>query len=552
MSIRKIQRLAALAFIALIHVYTVGDPDFWWHVRAGELFWKNGWISIEPFAYTRIGEPYLATQSWLADSIFYMMYSIGGATGIIFLRVLIALGIAWSLLKVDSKKMYPSILLVCFLAVALLPSMKDRPQLWTFLCFAGSFLAVVHRRYLTLIVIQFLWVNLHGGASLIAFGLLGASVLQNFYNDKKIDKAAIYTGIGMILAFLATPNFLQNIDYVRLLFTDKTTQFIREWAAADADTYIRETGIFWTVAIFTILRSRYKTLFSILTLCTFGYMSVSAERHIPLFLIASVGIAILQLQKFDTIVVSKNIKLGLSTVGVVCLLLFYSPYRNAIAKLGGRGFGTYEPYASAFDFVEDYALPGNMFNTYNIGGYALFRGHQVFVDGRNVDYGYDFLKKTFDAAQDAEIWKALEQEFDIAFAVVEHQFLEDDYPYTKHFEQRADWHMVYIDEYASIYMKVQKDTEEIIDAFGYTILRPENFLSMTVFQDVNQQDVTTLEKELLQQSRFAPKSATALLLLAQMYAVSNMPQEARTILKEAKRRQPERSEIEILRKNYEL
>src|SRR5262249_27576147 len=51
---------------------------------------------------------------------------------------------------------------------------------------------------------------------------------------------------------------------------------------------------------------------------------------------------------------------------------------------------------AAVDFVEKAGITGNVFNSYNFGGYLIFRGIPTFVDGRQPPYTDKFLQEYYD------------------------------------------------------------------------------------------------------------------------------------------------------------
>ena len=71
-------------------VAPLDDPDLPLHLAIGEWIVRHGAVpTIEPFAWTRVGEPYYA-YSWLPQAVLYHTYEAAGVTG---LRVL--QGVAW-------------------------------------------------------------------------------------------------------------------------------------------------------------------------------------------------------------------------------------------------------------------------------------------------------------------------------------------------------------------------------------------------------------------------------------------------------------------------
>ena len=58
------------------------DPDLWWHLKVGEVIWRNRAIpSSDLFSFTAYGHPWTAHE-WLSELTMYGAYSLGGYTGL--------------------------------------------------------------------------------------------------------------------------------------------------------------------------------------------------------------------------------------------------------------------------------------------------------------------------------------------------------------------------------------------------------------------------------------------------------------------------------------
>ena len=91
----------------------------------------------------------------------------------------------------------------------------------------------------------------------------------------------------------------------------------------------------------------------------------------------------------------------------------------------------------------------------NIGGYLIYRGYpdrKVFVDGRNVDYGMDFLTRTYAAGVNPDRWKELAERYHVDYALVDYDAIQekDRLPYSVILDRNADWPLVYIDDWVAI------------------------------------------------------------------------------------------------------
>ena len=104
----------------------------------------------------------------------------------------------------------------------------------------------------------------------------------------------------------------------------------------------------------------------------------------------------------------------------------------------------------AVDYLQTENPPGQMFNSYNWGGYLMFAvpDYPVFVDGRTDLYGDEFLQTYLQIYTAAEDWKVALTEYDVNLIVIEHNS-----PLALALRTESDWQNVYEDEQAVIYTR---------------------------------------------------------------------------------------------------
>ena len=559
--------IIALAMIGWFLLYKVTSSDFWWHVKAGQILRATGWIAVDPFAHTREGLPYLASQSWLAQIVLSIFYDIGGAGGVFFLRFFLVSLTLCTLLLIDKRSIWPNAFAILLGVILLRPFTLDRPQLWTFLCFSLQLFLTVQFvlspnlkdknrteilfSYLVpLWAVQVLWVNMHGAAALVTVALVGAAFLESVMQKRYAVLPILLIGIvGTLVALIVSPNGISNLVYVQNLFADQTKQFILEWQAPVLSGYLQITGVFWVLALTSLLWSRKHLIAFGTILIVFGVFASTAMRHLPLFILAALAVTFASLkdnmrwQALITETSKRKIITLVISIGMLAALLGLSRITMVhLIRSGGNTIGTLEQYASAYDFIEHAQPSGNMFNSFDVGAYLLFRGYpdrKVFVDGRNVDYGYEFLKKATAAAQDPEVWQELEDRYGLTYAVFNYtskrEVVSKSVPYSNHLDPDSEWALVYIDDQAAIYFKRIPEHKDVME---YHFVTPEKLDRGTVFEDITQENLQALEAELLEIVQQDAKGVKALLLLAKLYHSSGLPDDALRVLSEAMERQP--------------
>ena len=568
--LRIIGILFVFAAVVWLCAFKIADFDFWWHIKAGEIVWKtHALISTDPFAYTRAGLPYLATHEWLSQIILFLVWHLGGATGVILLRTLIVLAIAALLLSRNMRDIWLSAPLT-ILAVALaLPGFVDRPQLFTFVLFTAFFVLALgylnladgdtrSRRniLIALLVMEILWVNLHGGAALMGILIFAALFLQRLITLRTFRSPELrllfLIGIGLCLALLVSPSGTGNISYILSLLNDRTVIFIHEWAPRPLGLYLRDLTILWLLALGSIAATRRHVFFAVSTLLIFGVLSRIAFRHEMLFVFAATAITLDQLwwnprvrEWTDQLVHSRELAAGILLILSVGAGLFAFQKSKAMTDPWElRGYGAFEPAKNAVDFLGQHDITGRMFN-YDWGGYISYRDYPerpVFYDGRNVDFGYDFMRSALDAAQSPEVWKTLEDRYGFHYAVFYYDLFTDilPFPYIGHLGTNPQWALVYLDDWMAVYLKDTPLNHAAFDQYRFRVLTPEMLESGIVPDQIAPEEVAVLERELLRIMNGSEGSFKAHILLANLYEAGNLPQDRAAVLQSMQKRWPQR------------
>lgn len=529
--------VAIIAFVFWVCAFKVFDADFFWHVTAGRLMRQTGWlITTDPFAYTREGLPYLANHEWLAQVILSVVFDLFGSTGVILLRSMLVAAALVLVLLIVRKDLWIALPLAMLASLVIKGGAMDRPHLWTWVMVAAFlFLSarVLERGRLrwrdvaAFIILQILWVNLHGGAALLGVAITGALSAELIIHRRKIDATSAIP-LLLALALMVSPLGWENIAYVRTLLTDETTRFIAEWQPRAWSTYLRDLWPFWLAALAALAFARKHLFFSLTILIATGFLSRTAYRHEMLFVIAGLAITFLQLRGSDqwarwTAWMHERLRWTTPVViAVVFPLILHgrSVNRTFANRYHAHGYGIVDRTADVGAFLDREGLTGKVFNTYNLGSellYHFFPERKVFVDGRNVDYGEKFLSELFAAATDGAAWDVLENRYGLAIAIVDIAGQLADaqdavLPYVAHLQSSPRWIPVYLDDAVAVYLKDIPEHRDLIARARYHLLTPEGLLSGDAL--ATPADPQTLVAELLRSIDQAPQSILARLLLA--------------------------------------
>ena len=577
--------IAVVAIIFYICTFKIIDNDFWWHVKAGELMWKSqSLIHTEPFSYVLAGQPYTSSHEWLSQIIFYLVFRTGGVTAAILLRGLLVAIAALVLLSIDIWSACLTAPLVILVMYVFRPSLMVRPQLFSILLVALTLLILFRyvqraekklttdaRRLVlacSLLLTQLLWVNLHGGVAIFGVLFIAAFLVQGWWDWyiaqasqqehalRELQFRGILFGAACVF-MLASPNFFQTFwDLYQHRF-DRTIPLVREWMPLSVVEYIKKVlpfGILTVTALF--VRRRAWMLCGLIILVT-GILSLQAYRHCVIFGVACAAVTIFQLAGYapwtnirDRMLCYPTMLFGANilVLGVLWLALWQHD-SNVIFRNNNFGFGVNIAVQGAVDFTEKEKITGTLFNTYNNGGYILYRCSprcQVFADGRNIQYGYPFLQKLMDAGTNPARWKELDAKYHFTYAIVEYRATPQYgqlLPYITNIEDDASWKLVYLDDNAAVYVRDLPQNAVIIQKDAYMILSPKALEFSDTLDALPEDQWSTAEAELQRIRRESPESIKPLLLLGNRYLATHRIDSAEKVALEAMHAQPYLPEV---------
>ena len=291
------------------------------------------------------------------------------------------------------------------------------------------------------------WANLHAGFS-IGFILLGAVVageaLGNVFARGPRD-GLDWRGVGrlVVIGLLSVAAILVNPRGAELLAVPFQTfgigalqNFIQEWASPNF--HERQSWAFIAL-LFGVLGAagaspRRINWTEFLLVAGTGFMALTAGRNIALFAVAATPVLCVHL---DSLLAARGwvlhpLKSVSPRIGAINALLI------ALVGLGVLGYAAglfidpekvcetqseVLPIAAA-KALNEVQVQGNLFNSYNWGGYlSLFAPeYPVFADGRTDVYGDRFLTEDYyRTAVGAPGWKDTLTRYDIGVVLVEPQ-----------------------------------------------------------------------------------------------------------------------------------
>jgi len=376
----------------------IRDSDFWWHLRTGQYIVETRSLPVpDPFAYTTAAAPsayagedavrrFNLTHEWLAQALFYAAYRAAGFPGVVALRALLLAAfcslagwVAWRRSGVLDRGWMAGLAAV---AIAV-PFALDRPQLFTYLFLALTVAILESRRRLWLLPPLFLiWANCHGGFFLgwvvLAAYSVEALVARLRHRRLAEERALWLWSAAAVLASGINPNGFRAVQVLLLYRSSAMQSYLLEWARP----------ALWPPPLFALLLAaavgamgwarRTVRVSDWLLLAAFSAAAFTAERNtIFIGFFAPVFLASYLPWKQALPALAGWVAAAALAVGIVW------------GTVGGDFFelraAEWRYPAGAADFLSSHQVTDRMFNTYEYGGYLMWRlwpRERVFIDGR--------------------------------------------------------------------------------------------------------------------------------------------------------------------------
>lgn len=470
---RKLILPLTIAVIFILALGPLTDPDLFWHLSNGKLIWQTKRVPYQdPFAFTMAGKEWTCHE-WLTEVVVYGLYSgLGQAALIVGGGALVAASFALTAARCRTSP-YVAAFATLLAALASMPSWGVRPQMVSLLMSSLSLL-ILERRWpvWTLVPLAGLWANLHGGFA-TGMAIVGAQVLGNAIdslrgNDRvskrKRARQLMMSALGMILATLANPYGIKLLIYpFQTLASGAMREYIVEWFSPDFHKLAFQPLAMLLLALILslALSRRGPSATSLILLLGTIYAALNSVRHVPLLAVVSAPVLAQQMSNikpwhgiFKTRHCSRlsapcppRLAVCVSVVAIA-VLVGGSAYKIYMVTRQNRAAQMERYPFQALQFMRQAELAGNLFNRYSWGGFLIWQGEKVFIDGRADLYGDEFFKLYVDVYKGRVAPYQVFQQHGIRRVVI-----EPDCALATLLEQSASWDKVYKDNLAVVFLK---------------------------------------------------------------------------------------------------
>jgi len=503
----------ALTYAVFAGLRTVSDFDLGWQMATGRWIIQHHRIpSVDVLSYTAAGQPWIYPVG--AGLIFYLAYLLGGYALLSWMGAAACVGTVALLLRRGSATTAAiAILAVPLIALRTTP----RADMFTVVLFA-AFLSILWEQQRTgrarlwlLPLLMIAWVNLHLGfvaglALMIAYAV--AELLDAVVNPAERKAAfqrlrrALPWLSGAALATLVNPwgwgiyraiILQQRVNSQHEYLIAEWSRLPLTWSAIVNSLSLRQTtgapylllAIAAVAAVWALLRAQ---LGPALLLLGATYAGIRYVRMSALFacVVVTVGGPI-----FSEIVARAGLRLPAARVrpmiaGAVVALFavlvlvrcfdlagnrFY--LRGSSESTFGAGLSWWFPERAA-EFLENHNLPGEVFNTYDEGGFVTWKlgpQRRNMIDGRAPVFGVQAMQrnnKLLQSSPDSPLWQEEANRYNlntILLPLARYDGIE--LVQLQEFCRSTLWQPIYLDEVSAVFVRRgAPGTDDLLQRFS--------------------------------------------------------------------------------------
>ena len=495
-----IPALSDIFFIILLMAFysygnLLSDCDTGYHIRAGDYILQNLTIPrTDMFSYLSPALPWTAHE-WLSEIIMSLAHKALGLNGVVIFFTLVLTTTYYLLfkgLRAMNGNLWLLLGLMLLVAISSTIHWLARPHVFTLLLLVIWYQLLDQYQYrsknylLVLPLIMLLWVNLHGGF-IIGFLLLGIYFSGNlifWFTEQGQDKHSaakkcrflMLIAMACLLASMVNPFGYQILLFPFELVSDEVIMsFVQEFQPAnlqESHPYIYL--LFLTLGVLMISRHRLNWI-ELGLILVFIYMALYSVRNIPLLAIIAAPIVLKRLDfwfnesgnKFIKFLDRRSASIA-ETDGrargffwpalAACILIFMS-----LPGIKEHMFDPQVKPVAAVEFLKQEHISGHMFNNEEFGDYIIYAAYpqyKVFIDGRNDMYGADHVKDYISVIRLERNWKEVLEQYSIQWI-----FYNADSLLSRYLMEREDWHLIYADKVAHIYVMDIPEYEYLIEKY---------------------------------------------------------------------------------------
>ncbi len=459
----------------------ITDPDLWWHLATGRYIVETHSIPHKDvFSYTASDHKWI-THEWLTEVGMIGLYRQGGQAALIMATsIIITLSFAIIYMQCAARP-HLAIFAVLFSALASAVTWGPRPQILNMLLTAILLYLLYQLRqkrrpvWWAFPALIALWANLHSGyflAYIIIASVLISDLLAHLLDyrtsatldGRALRNLALVLGVCIIAAGL-NPNGYKILWYpFETLSSQAMQKYIQEWAppAFNQPRYWPAIALLFAGVLAFILSRRRRDLTDLTLFFGLLFMALLSARHIPFFALVSAPM----LSRYFSDVELGRLRWDLSApylprpmpnalvlINWLLVLVFVAVGASRVSKVlaENQQVNPARFPVHAVEFVQRQGLATQrIYNSYDWGGYLIWRGFKVFIDGRADVYLDDFINQYALAYLIQDDWRVPLNKFSVDYILIERQA-----PLAILLRETDEWRQIYKDDLAIILSRLR-------------------------------------------------------------------------------------------------
>jgi len=439
------------------------ETDYFWHIKAGELMFKNGPITHDVFSWIANGR-YWMSHEWLFEVILYFFKSIFGNYHLLVYSFITMLGLLLLIYIPNrdnfSKNIFYSLIFILFLITMLLGGVQARPHLLGFVFIASTMYLLYDlyknensKKIYFLPLITIFWANAHGGSSNISYILCLIFLVCGMFEfkfskieAKRFSKQQLIK--YLIVSILCMVAICINIHGIKMFIYPYTNMAdttmlknISEWqptSLSQMNHYLYY--VYVLIIVITMLVSNKKI--RLLDFILFGFVTFLGLKSIRFWVYSPI---IMSFIIFDyvkekeagdlPIAIFSGLLCGFIVISVINFTRINFNYKVNLNK-------------KVINIIKK-ENPKKLFNMYNYGGELIYNDIKVFVDGRADLYsGYNF-NDYLNIANSTNDYVELINAYNFDYFLV-----DKEYPIYTYLKYNDNYEIIYENKHLVFYKKI--------------------------------------------------------------------------------------------------
>lgn len=535
-------KLNHIAFFSVLLVGLIScikiiyEPDVWWQIRTGQWIMENQTVpKVDVFSYTFLGEPWINVK-WIAEVLMALVTDSFGAEWLVLLQIACTLSILLFCYKLSvyfnlkfklSKSKNPKYgILISSLLMLLIINyrMNSRPEMFShmfmimYLYYLIKYSRSGSKWIYILIPLQILWTNTHeafGMGIVLILIFTFSHWIEYFYYKKEKPIQLSIAGVLAIISAAVNPNgakmILHPFNIFGQLHQNKFTVELLDFKEA---AYWHYQAYFmlliFVVGLYFLFKKRNTKLKRIhnlinsfglsyfLVFISFFYLSLTAFRNIPFFIIASTPLLAVFIDYKFKQTTKKGyyyiIGISLTCYVLIASNLFYTAFLPK--EKFGINVNNKKTPIGAGKFLKINNIKGKGFVDYLSSSYLLYDlqpEFKTYIDLRDLDvFNAKMFENVFNVYQTPSrevaggktLWEYISSYDEFNYVVLLNEInFQNLIRYLIHVD--GNYELVYADGLNSVFLRKTPENSDVLSKYGFANGKNEIFYNYSTYQNSN-------------------------------------------------------------------